>query len=263
LVEAAERAVIGLDDTFVHRAAQDLVRNKPVIGVTTRESAFIGPRYTAADTQLILNGTPFCDLSGISTLRGRHNAENALAALAAVHQLAEARPDLKLWRPDALFNGLRSFPGLPHRMEELGRIGRVLIVNDSKATNADSTEKALAAFRRDIFWIAGGVPKEGGIAPLAGYFTRIAGAYLIGQAAEAFATTLAGQVPTESCGDLEQAFAAALSAAEASQAHEPVVLLSPACASFDQYKSFEHRGDHLRRIVTMHPRYRPAGQTQG
>jgi UDP-N-acetylmuramoylalanine--D-glutamate ligase len=257
LVEATGRAVIGLDDPFVLDAATVLARSKPVIGVTTRDTPFASARVCALGTSVVTADGQRFELDGIGTLRGRHNAENAAAALGGIHALSLAHPELNLWRRDELAAGLSSFGGLPHRMEELGRIGRVLVVNDSKATNADSTEKALAAFPGDIFWIAGGVPKQGGIASLAPYFPRLTRAFLIGQASAAFATTLAGHVPAESCGDLETALARALAAAADSTATEPVVLLSPACASYDQYKSFEHRGEHLRRLVTGQPGFVP------
>jgi UDP-N-acetylmuramoylalanine--D-glutamate ligase len=134
-------------------------------------------------------------------------------------------------------------------MEEIGRLGRVLFINDSKATNADSTEKALASWDRDIFWILGGKPKEGGIETLRGYFPRVTKAYLIGAASEEFAATLGSHVPFERCGTLETAVARASEDALAANASESVVLLSPACASYDQYRNFEERGDHFRRLV--------------
>jgi UDP-N-acetylmuramoylalanine--D-glutamate ligase len=125
----------------------------------------------------------------------------------------------------------------------------VLFVNDSKATNADSTDKALASFAGDVFWILGGKAKEGGIAPLKRYFPRIAKAYLIGEATEAFAAVLDGHVPYVRCGTLDVATAKAAEDAAQSEAAEPVVLLSPACASFDQYPNFEVRGDRFRELV--------------
>ena len=145
-----------------------------------------------------------------------------------------------------------SFPGLAHRMEQVGRKGRVLFVNDSKATNADSAAQALACFS-DIFWIAGGKPKTGGIASLAGFFPRIRKAYLIGEAAAGFAAELEGQVPHVVAGTLDRAVELAARDAEASDVAEPVVLLSPACASFDQYRNFEVRGDKFRELVLALP----------
>jgi UDP-N-acetylmuramoylalanine--D-glutamate ligase len=153
---------------------------------------------------------------------------------------------------EAIQAGLSSFPGLPHRMEEVGRRGAVLFVNDSKATNADSTEKALTAFR-DIHWILGGKAKEGGIFPLVPYFQRVAHAYLIGAASDAFAATLEGVVPYTRCETLEVAVPKAAENAAASGAPEPVVLLSPACASYDQFRNFEIRGDRFRELVRALP----------
>src|SRR5581483_3429809 len=154
--------------------------------------------------------------------------------------------------PVAIQAGLRSFPGLAHRMEEVGMLGPVLFVNDSKATNADSAAQALACFS-DIFWIAGGRPKTGGIESLRPFFPRIRKAYLIGEAAEQFAATLDDAVPHEITASLDRALAAAARDAASSPAREPVVLLSPACASFDQYRNFEVRGDAFRRLVLELP----------
>jgi UDP-N-acetylmuramoylalanine--D-glutamate ligase len=138
-------------------------------------------------------------------------------------------------------------------MEEIGRRGAVLFVNDSKATNADSAAQALACFH-DIFWIAGGRAKTGGIESLRAFFPRIRKAYLIGEAADQFAATLAGTVAHETAGTLETALAAAArDAAAEGSAPEPVVLLSPACASFDQYRNFEVRGDAFRKLVRALP----------
>lgn len=181
------------------------------------------------------------NLSGIATLRGSHNAQNAAAAVGVASWFRVPA--------DVIAGALKTFPGLPHRLEEVGRIGRALFINDSKATNADSTEKALASFARDIFWIAGGLPKEGGIAPLADYFPRIARAYLIGEAADQFAATLDEKVAFERSGTLETAVEHAARDAAQSAGAEPIVLLSPACASYDQFKSFEHRGDRFRELV--------------
>jgi len=185
------------------------------------------------------------ELSGIGSLRGVHNAQNAACATAAALALGL---DVA-----AIQRGLRSFPGLAHRMEELGRRGEVLYVNDSKATNADSAAQALACFD-DIFWIAGGKPKTGGIESLRSFFPRIRKAYLIGEAAEEFAATLkSGGVAYEIDGTLDKALAAASRDAEAATAAEPVTLLSPACASFDQYRNFEVRGDAFRALVLALP----------
>ena len=174
-------------------------------------------------------------------MRGRHNAQNALAASIAALRRGVSVGDLG--------KGLSTYGGLPHRMEQVGQAGRVIFINDSKATNADSTDKALAAFPRDIYWMLGGKSKAGGIEPLTAYFPRIAKAYLIGQATDEFAETLGTAVPFERCGTLDVAVAAAARDAASSIGDEPVVLLSPACASYDQFKSFEHRGDTFRSLV--------------
>jgi UDP-N-acetylmuramoylalanine--D-glutamate ligase len=137
-------------------------------------------------------------------------------------------------------------------MEQVGHKGRVLFVNDSKATNVESTAQALACFS-DIFWIAGGRAKTGGIASLARFFPRLRKAYLIGEAATAFSAELEGHVPYVVAGTLERAVALAARDAEDSGSEEPAVLLSPACASFDQYRNFEVRGDAFRELVLALP----------
>ena len=139
------------------------------------------------------------------------------------------------------------------RRQQHDWLGRTLIINDSKATNADSAATALAAFEGDIFWIIGGKPKQGGITSLASYFPRVAKAYLIGEAAEEFVATLGAKVDFERCGTLDRAVAAATRDAAASDASEPVVLLSPACASYDQFRNFEVRGDAFRALVAALP----------
>jgi len=137
-------------------------------------------------------------------------------------------------------------------MEEVGRKGAVLFINDSKATNADSAARALESFE-DIFWIAGGRAKEGGIATLERHFPRIRKAYLIGESAQAFAAGLEGKVKYEVVRTLDRAVEHAAREAAASAAPQPVVLLSPACASYDQYPNFEVRGDEFRDLVLRLP----------
>ena len=182
------------------------------------------------------------DLHAAVHLPGAHNWQNAALAYAAVKSLVkDAR---------AIAEAIRSFPGLAHRIEDVGRVGKVRFINDSKATNADAAERALVCFD-DIFWIAGGRPKAGGIVPLEPHFSRIRKAYLIGEAAEEFAATLAGKVDAEFCGTLEAAVSAAAADAAGSDAPAPVVLLSPACASFDQFKDFEQRGEVFRKLVAQ------------
>jgi UDP-N-acetylmuramoylalanine--D-glutamate ligase len=132
-------------------------------------------------------------------------------------------------------------------METVGAIGRVRFVNDSKATNADAARQALSSYPK-VYWIAGGQPKAGGIEPLADLFGSVAKAYLVGEAEGAFAATLEGRVPFERCGGVEAAVQSAYADARAS-GEDAIVLLSPACASFDQYADFEERGEAFRAAV--------------
>ncbi|WP_431305063.1 UDP-N-acetylmuramoyl-L-alanine--D-glutamate ligase [Sediminicoccus sp. BL-A-41-H5] len=183
------------------------------------------------------------ELAACPTLPGAHNAQNAAAASALALALGLPR--------DGLAAGLASYPGLPHRQELVGRIGAVRFVNDSKATNADSAARALASYGR-ILWIAGGMGKEGGIAPLAAYFPRIAEAFLIGRDAPEFAATLAAHgVAHRMCGTLAEAVPIAAQAAASGAAD--VVLLSPAAASWDQFTGFDARGDAFRTLVRALP----------
>jgi UDP-N-acetylmuramoylalanine--D-glutamate ligase len=240
-------AIIGVDDEWCHKIATRLAQaGKRVVQISVRrklkDGLYVesGRILRAQDGQSSL----IAELGGIGSLRGLHNAQNAACAAAATLALG--------LEPAAIQAGLRSFPGLVHRMEEVGRRGAVLFVNDSKATNADSAAQALACFH-DIFWIAGGRPKTGGIESLRSFFPRIRKAYLIGEAADQFAATLADTVRHEITGTLDKALAAAARDAATSSAQEPVVLLSPACASFDQYRNFEVRGDAFRALVQALP----------
>ncbi|MET0338528.1 MAG: UDP-N-acetylmuramoyl-L-alanine--D-glutamate ligase, partial [Caulobacter sp.] len=143
--------------------------------------------------------------------------------------------------------GLITFPGLAHRMETVGIIGSVKFVNDSKATNADAARQPMATNPR-FYWIAGGRPKAGGIDSLTEFFPRVAKAYLIGEAADAFSAKLEGKAPWTNSGTLDKAVRDAFADARAA-GEEAVVLLSPACASFDQFPDFEVRGDAFRATV--------------
>jgi UDP-N-acetylmuramoylalanine--D-glutamate ligase len=243
LVASADIAVIAVDDNWCQAIADRVERaGTTVVRISARRPLAEGVYAENGKLHLAENGSSrvVASLDGIGSLRGRHNAQNAAAAIAAVRALGLDEAEI--------VEGLKRFPGLPHRMEQVGRRGRVLFVNDSKATNADATEKALSSFSR-IYWIAGGLPKEGGITSLVDYFPRIAKGYLIGQAAEDFARTLGGAVPYEVAGTLEAATEMAARDADRDNAAEPVVLLSPACASYDQFQNFEKRGDRFRALV--------------
>ena len=248
LVAGSEQvAVIGVDDRYTREAAERLTRaGRQVVRVSVEAPLRDG--YYAEGSRIMRSvagkAYPVAQLAGVGSLRGAHNAQNAACAVATCVALGLDLSEIQ--------KGLVSFPGLAHRMQQVGRKGNVLFVNDSKATNADSAAKALASFP-DIFWIAGGKPKTGGIAGLAEFFPRIRKAYLIGEAAQDFANTLEGKVPTEINGVLSAAIDAATRDAEASGLKEPVVLLSPACASFDQYPNFEVRGKAFTDLVLAVP----------
>jgi UDP-N-acetylmuramoylalanine--D-glutamate ligase len=246
-VPAEGTAVIGVDDNRCAATADRLEKmGKRVVRVSVRRPLPDGLYVEAEQIMLAAGGTArsIARIGGIGSLRGAHNAQNAACAAAAALALGLS--------PQAIQDGLRSFPGLAHRMEEVGRRGRVLFVNDSKATNADAAARALDSFG-DIFWIAGGKPKAGGITSLAGYFPHICKAYLIGEAAEDFAATLGAQVPHVVAGTLAHAVELAARDAGAADLAQPVVLLSPACASYDQFPNFEVRGDAFRAAVAALP----------
>ncbi|MCK0208027.1 UDP-N-acetylmuramoyl-L-alanine--D-glutamate ligase [Starkeya koreensis] len=246
-IEAGGTAVVGVDDDWARAIAERAeAAGKNVVRISVREKLDDGIWLDGTDLAVSAKGVRVftLPLAGIGSLRGAHNAQNAAAAFASARALGLA--------PEVIAAGMASFPGLAHRMEQVRTLRGVLFVNDSKATNADAAERALTSFD-DIFWIAGGKPKEGGIAPLRPYFPRVRKAYLIGVAAEEFAATLGDDVPFEMSGTLDVAVASAARDAAASGLPHPVVLLSPACASFDQYRNFEVRGDAFRDLVNALP----------
>lgn len=228
-------AVVGTDDDYCEGMAAELEdAGLTVIRISAEQTLKHG--VSAADGILRVDGVKLTDLRAIARLPGRHNWQNACAVFAL------ARADGL--EPAAIAAALATYPGLAHRQELVAEIGGVTYVNDSKATNADATEKALACYD-NIHWILGGQPKEGGIDSLVPHFNRIKHAYLIGDAAEDFAKVLEGRVPYTLSGSLLMAVTRAAATADRGD----VVLLSPACASWDQFKSFEHRGDVFRQLV--------------
>ena len=256
LVAKSDTAVIAVEDDYTRAIAQRLEQaGRNVIRISSQHPVspgfFLDGTYIVQATEK--GAKPVADLAGIGSLRGRHNAQNALAVVAAALTLGLS--------PEEIRHGLATFPGLAHRLEQLGHKDKVLFVNDSKATNADSTEKALSSFERGIFWIVGGRAKEGGIAPLQSFFPRIAHAYLIGESSDAFAATLEGKVPYTRCGTLDVAVPKATEDGQKSKEKQPVVLLSPACASFDQFRNFEIRGERFRELVRAIPGFRGIGKT--
>jgi UDP-N-acetylmuramoylalanine--D-glutamate ligase len=228
-------AVLGQDDALsTAMAGAVLGRLMPISG-----SRPVPGGIWAEGTSLRDAAGEVADLAIAPALPGSHNAQNAAAAAAVALDAGVTRGQIAA--------GLASFPGLPHRQERVGTLGGVSFVNDSKATNADSAARALASYGR-VVWIAGGIAKDGGIESLAPFFPRIARALLIGRDAPLLAATLAAHgVAHDVAGTLDEALVAAAAAARGGAA--PVVLLSPACASFDQFPGFDARGDRFRALV--------------
>ncbi len=184
-------------------------------------------------------GRSFFDLTQHLSLQGAHNGQNAAAAFAACRFEGLSQEQICL--------AMKTFEGLPHRMEFVGFCERVRFVNDSKATNAEAASKALESFK-EIYWILGGRPKAGGLEGLDSYYSRVRHAYVIGEAADLFEEQLEGKLSLTRCETLGQAVPLAFKDAQKENHRNPVVLLSPACASLDQFKSFEHRGDVFRKL---------------
>ena len=237
-------AVIGVDDEPSRTICTALNERHGhrVLAISGRRRVGGGAFATSGVLWDAIDGDPklVVDLREALALPGEHNGQNAAAAYAAARALGVPL--------EACAEGILSFPGLPHRQERIAVIDGVTYVNDSKATNGDAAARALASYEA-IYWIAGGRPKEDGLAATLPWLDRVRAAFLIGEAEEAFARELAGKAPVVRCGTLAKAFAAARTAAQADAAHQPVVLLSPACASFDQFPNFEVRGDAFRALV--------------
>ncbi len=237
-----DTAVIGVDDAPSAAIADAAAAHTRVRRISVERPVADGVYATEAGVIEVIGREllPPISLAGIGSLRGKHNWQNAACAYAMARALGLSREEIAA--------GLSSFPGLVHRMEEVGRVGRVLFINDSKATNADAAAKALASFD-DIYWIAGGLAKAGGLSGLEVFFPKVRRAYLIGEAAEAFAAHLGEAVPHQISVTLERAVQEAARDALASSDPAAVVLLSPACASYDQFPSFTARGDAFKAIV--------------
>jgi len=243
LVRKSTTAIVGVDDEWCRSVVRQLgkasIPTTPVSvheqldeGVFAREGAIFSAHNGSVEK--------VADLAGIGPLRGFHNAQNACVAWRACSSAGLSSREIQA--------GFESYPGLEDRMEELGKIGNILIVNDSKGTNADATQMALGSYER-IYWIAGGLAKQGGIEPLRQHFSKVAKAYLIGEAAPVFAGTLGADVEFEISGTLEKALCHAVADAKKDDNDEPVILMSPACASFDQFASYAVRGERFRQLV--------------
>jgi UDP-N-acetylmuramoylalanine--D-glutamate ligase len=248
-----DTAVIGVDDAWGQRICTEITaaNKRTIVPISASKAmsrgvyALDGLLYDAAGDRAV----EAADLKRARSLPGRHNWQNAAAAYAAAKGLGIDA--------GVAARALMTFPGLAHRMETVGVIGKVRFVNDSKATNADAARQALSSYPR-VYWIAGGQPKSGGIDDLADLFPRVIKAYLVGEAAPAFARTLEGRAPVAQCGTIPAAAEAAFRDAAAS-GKDSIVLLSPACASFDQFADFEQRGEAFRAAVNAIA----AGQKQG
>ena len=237
-----DAVIVGVDDDYCKVLCTQLkVRNgRNIIPISVRRASGYG--VSVLGGKLFCNmekkSSEICDLHKAKALEGRHNWQNAAAAYSAVKSLGLNSKEIGA--------AILSFPGLAHRMETVGTLRNVRFVNDSKATNADAARQALASYK-NIYWIAGGVAKEGGIEPLADLFGNVQNAYLIGEAAAEFASTLkSSKRPHQIKKTLKMALLCATKDALESRVKDPIVLLSPACASFDQFKNFEVRGDEFR-----------------
>jgi len=238
-----DTAVIGVDDPWGQQICTEITAaNRRTIVPISASKAMGRGVY-------VLNGLLYdataeraqevADLNRARSLPGRHNWQNAAAAYAAAKGLGIPA--------DEAAEHLLSFPGLAHRMEPVAQLGRVRFVNDSKATNSDAARQALSSYPK-AYWIAGGRAKTDGIAPLEDLFPRVAKAYLIGEAGPAFGETLKGKAPAVQAGTMDAAVAQAYADAAAT-GQDAIVLLSPACASFDQFADFEERGEAFRAAV--------------
>ena len=243
---AGETAIVGVDESWGEEIAARIATGARIVPVSVERVLKEG--LSAPDGILIerKDGRQVADLDlrNLPALKGRHNWQNAAMAYAAGRALGLSLEEIR--------KGLMSFAGLAHRMQEIGRLNGIAFINDSKATNADAAAKALSSFD-EIYWIAGGIAKAGGITPLDHFFPKIRRAYLIGQAADEFAETIGDKAPFVKTGTLDKAVEAAAQDAVKDGRPGAVVLLSPACASFDHYPNFEVRGDAFGKAVAALP----------
>ena len=245
-MRAGDTALVGIDDPWCLTIADQISIGADVRRVSVLHELEDGVSAASGILRDRRGGKTVgeIDLRSMPALKGKHNWQNACMAYGAARSLGVSIP--------AIEEAMRSFPGLAHRMQQVGTVSGVPFINDSKATNADAAEKALASYD-NIYWIAGGIAKSGGIEPLAPYFPKISRAYLIGAATEDFAKTLYGKVNVVRAETLDMAVKAAASDAGLDGRGNAVVLLSPACASFDHYKNFEVRGDAFVELVSKLP----------
>ncbi|MCE3254686.1 MAG: murD [Rickettsiaceae bacterium] len=239
-------AVIGIDSEFSNMAFEEL-KNDPnfqatLIPVSTKKIIEGGISMIGnVIHNNIKNTGSVIDLGEREFLKGEHNAQNIAVAFANCFLSGISESEIVA--------AVKTFKGLKHRMQFIRKIDDINFINDSKATNAESTENALKPYD-NIYWILGGKAKEGGIEGLKQYFPKIKSAFLIGEATEDFAKILENEVPYFKCGDLKTAFKTAYEEAKKDKlSKQKNILLSPACASFDQWKSFEERGDFFIKLT--------------
>ena len=243
LVAKSSRAIVGVDDDYCRKIVSRLSQSDVLVTpISVHDELENGIFAVGQKLFEVKEGAKslIADLTGIGSLRGFHNAQNACVAWKTCREVGLSSEEIQV--------GFESFPGLIDRMEELGKVGDVLIINDSKGTNADATDMALGSFEH-IYWIAGGLAKEGGIEPLRQHFSKVEKAYLIGEAAPVFAGTLGEDVDYEISGTLDKALSHAIDDALRGKVKNPVILMSPACASFDQFPSYAVRGEVFRELV--------------
>ena len=238
-------AVVGMDDANCRTICLQLMaqggrRLIPVSGHTRVPGGVYADNGILVD-DLSNNPAPMLDLRKLDKLPGTHNWQNVAAAYAIARNAGV--------EAEVIVAAVQGYTGLPHRQERLREIAGIAFINDSKGTNTAATAQAISCYAA-VHWIAGGLSKEDGLGDIEQHLERIRHAYLIGSAADNFARALEGRVDYSRCDNLETAVRAAYAGAQASAGLEhPVVLLSPACASFDQFENFEARGEAFREIV--------------
>lgn len=242
--KAQDVAIIGVDDPSCKRIAKEMqdtqhqkiltfsIESELPHGIYTKEGIIYDA--TAGEPQKIY------DCKTHPRMKGSHNWQNMVATYAVGKELNIDNP--------TIIEAIENFPGLEHRQEFIGNSGKVSFVNDSKATNSEAAAKALAAFD-NIYWIVGGLPKQDGLTATAPYFAKIKHAYVIGEAMKTFNDELEGKVPYTLADTIENAVSLAHTKALEDGLEGATVLLSPACASFDQYKNFEIRGNAFKECV--------------
>jgi UDP-N-acetylmuramoylalanine--D-glutamate ligase len=230
-------AIINIDNLDCYKIMEELSKNdnrSKIITISTKQDADI----SVIDGILYYSDKSY-DISDIQTLRGAHNHQNAAAAFAVAQSMGMTADDI--------ITKMKNFGGLKHRQQFLAEINGIKFINDSKATNAESSLPALLTYK-NIYWIAGGLAKEGGIESLKNNLGNVSHAFLIGQAEDEFADSLQDIVSYTRSGNLSQAFNDALKTA-VEKNEKTVILLSPAAASMDQWKNFEERGEAFIKLV--------------